>query len=180
MKHFSYRLRTTTTKKTRCRAAITIAIALLTFSSVLQANESDLFDRSARVTQFAAIDNAALHSNLSIIRQQGNNNKASVAQSRSVSYQLSNFAYIDQVGNGNQASIMQSNGNNTGIIWQVGDDNTASINQQGNNVSYKADIYQNGFKGDVSISQSGSGLRAVSVQQQNLSGNARPVTIDTY
>ncbi|MGQ7289565.1 hypothetical protein [Vreelandella venusta] len=180
MKHFSYRLRTTTTKKTRCRAAITIAIALLTFSSVLQANESDLFDRSARVTQFAAIDNAALHSNLSIIRQQGNNNKASVAQSRSVSYQLSNFAYIDQVGNGNQASIMQSNGNNTGIIWQVGDDNTASINQQGNNVQYKADIYQNGFKGDVSISQSGSGLRAVSVQQQNLSGNARPVTIDTY
>ncbi len=75
---------------------------------------------------------------------------------------------------------MQSNGNNTGIIWQVGDDNTASINQQGNSSSFKADIYQNGFKGDVSISQSGSGLRGVSVQQQNLSGNARPVTIDTY
>ncbi|WP_319022174.1 curlin repeat-containing protein [Halomonas sp. 3A7M] len=84
------------------------------------------------------------------------------------------------MGNGNQASIMQSNGNNTGIIWQVGDDNTASINQQGNSSSFKADIYQNGFKGDVSISQSGSGLRGVSVQQQNLSGNARPVTIDTY
>ena len=60
MKHYSYRLRTTTANRIRCRAAITIAIALLTFSSVLQANEneSDLFNRSARVTQFAAIDNA--------------------------------------------------------------------------------------------------------------------------
>ncbi|MGO2008964.1 hypothetical protein [Vreelandella alkaliphila] len=182
MKHYSYLLKTTITNRIRCSAAITVATTLLTFSSVLQANEneSDLFNRSSRVTQFAAINNAELNSNLSIIRQQGNNNKARVAQSRSVSYQLSNFAYIDQIGNGNQASIMQSNGNNTGIIWQVGDDNTASINQQGNSSSFKADIYQNGFKGDVSISQSGSGLRSVSVQQQNLSGNARPVTIDTY
>ncbi|WP_083007804.1 hypothetical protein [Halomonas sp. GT] len=182
MKHFSYHLKATTADRVRCSVVIMVAIAIINFSSVLQANdnENNLLNKSARVTQFAAIDTAAINSNSSIIRQQGNNNNASVAQSRSLSYQLSNFAYINQLGNGNQASIIQSNGNNTGIIWQVGNDNTASINQHGNNISFKADIYQDGFKGDVSISQSGSGLRAVSVQQQNYSGNARPVTIDTY
>lgn len=182
MKHFSCPPQQTARNKACRNAATMVAVSALIFSSVLQANENVLhsISNSARVTQYSAIDNAALNGSLSIIHQQGNNNRASVAQSRSFSYQLSNFSYINQLGNSNQAKIIQSNGNNTGIIWQVGDDNKANINQQGNNFSFKADIYQSGFKGDVSISQSGSGLRGVSVQQQNYSGNTRPVTIDTY
>jgi minor curlin subunit len=160
-----------------------LAALTLATSASLEANDdpNHLLNSGTRISQYISeSDQAGLKSNVSIIRQQGNNNKASIAQSRSLSYQLANFAYINQLGNGNQANIVQSNGNNVGIIGQIGDDNTASINQQGNNISFNADIYQSGFKGDVSISQSGSGLRGVSVQQQNYSGNARPVTIDTY
>lgn len=134
-----------------------------------------------RVVQYAyQIDTSTLQGNVSIIEQQGNNNQASITQSRSAYYQLANFSHIHQRGNNNLANISQFNGNNVGVIWQVGNNHNANISQQGNSLSFRADIYQLGFSGDVTISQSGSGLRGVSVQQRTYSGNARPVTIDTY
>lgn len=134
-----------------------------------------------RVVQYAyQVDTSSLQGNLSIIEQQGNNNQASITQSRSASYQFANFSKIYQRGNNNLANISQFNGNNIGVIWQVGNNHNANISQQGNTLSFRADIYQLGFSGDVTISQSGSGLRGVSVQQRTYSGNARPVTIDTY
>lgn len=135
----------------------------------------------ARVVQYAThIDISTLKGNLSIIEQQGHNNQASVIQSRSSSYQLANFSHIYQHGSDNLATVNQENGKNIGVVWQVGNNHTANISQQGNSLSLRADIYQIGFNSDISISQSGSGQRGVSVQQQNYSGNARPVTIETY
>ncbi|MCO7245848.1 hypothetical protein [Halomonas sp. Mc5H-6] len=123
-------------------------------------------------------DITAIQGNISIIKQNGNDNQASVIQSRSSSYQLGNFAYIDQRGENNQGSISQYSGRNIGIIVQVGNNHTADIVQEGNN--FQAQINQFGFNSDISLSQSGSGQKSISVDQRNFSGNARPVTIDTY
>lgn len=123
-------------------------------------------------------DITAIQGNISIIKQNGDDNQASVIQSRSASYQLGNFAYINQRGENNQGSISQYSGRNIGIIVQVGNDHTADIVQEGNN--FQAKINQIGFNSDISLSQSGSGQKSISVEQQNFSGNARPVTIDTY
>ncbi|MDP3534178.1 MAG: hypothetical protein Q8S08_02190 [Halomonas sp.] len=162
-------------------------LAILGLHTILivsaEANENTfvILKESARVAQYVdQIDASALRGNISIIEQQGNNNSASVFQSRSATYQMANFSHIYQRGNNNLATVNQTNGNNIGVVWQVGNNHTAHINQQGNNLSFNANIYQVGFSGDVTISQSGSGLRGVSVQQQNYSGNTRPVTIDTY
>ncbi|UYV19106.1 hypothetical protein K1Y77_16955 [Halomonas qaidamensis] len=154
--------------------ALLLTIGLLGMNMIAQADNS-------RVAQYVSeIDTSFLQGNISVIEQQGNSNKASVTQSRSASYQFANFSHIHQRGNNNHAEIVQSNGNNIGVIWQVGNNHSANISQQGNTFSLRADIYQTGFSGDITISQSGSGLRGISVQQQNNSGSARPVTIDTY
>ena len=136
---------------------------------------------TSRINQYVFQANTSLlQGNVSIIEQIGNSNTAQVSQSRSASYQSANFSKIYQDGNNNQASITQNNGNNISVITQKGNGLTANITQHGNGRPFKADIDQSGFSGDVTISQSGSGLSGVSVQQQNYSGNARPVTIDTY
>ncbi len=183
MKPYRYFLATNKTGVKRCCVSL-LTIGLLAINMVPKAKASSdmltLIDGS-RVVQYASqVDVSVLQGDVSIIEQQGKNNQASVIQSRSASYQLANFSHIYQYGNNNLANVSQANGNNVGVVWQVGDNHTANITQQGNSLSLRADIYQLGFSGDVSISQSGSGLRGVSVQQQNYSGNARPVTIDTY
>lgn len=168
---------------TRSYCAVMVLIFLILNPAFnAQANgDISTFNKDSRVSQYIAhIDTTSFQGNVSIIQQQGNDNQASVLQSRSVNYQLANFSKINQRGNNNQATIQQYSGNNIGVIWQQGDNHTANISQQGNNFSLRADIYQLGFSGDVTISQSGSGLRSVSVQQQNYSGNTRLVTIDTY
>lgn len=158
----------------RCRALLLTIGLLVTNMTVAQAD-------NPRIAQYVnEINTSFLQSNISVIEQQGNSNKASVTQSRSASYQFANFSHIHQRGNNNEANITQSNGNNIGFIWQLGNNHSANIYQQGNSISLRADIYQTGFSGDITISQSGSGLRGISVQQQNNSGSARPVTIDTY
>tara|TARA_R110002020_G_scaffold74722_3_gene190911 strand:+ start:7738 stop:8289 length:552 start_codon:yes stop_codon:yes gene_type:complete len=160
-------------------AAVFIMAAITTAEA--NGNFSTNLEEGTRVAQYAAqIDNSVSQGNVSIIQQQGYNNQASVTQSRSSRYQFANFSHINQRGNNNQANITQNNGNNVGLIWQVGNDNTANISQQGNTFSFRADIHQLGVSGDISISQSGSGQRSISVEQQNYSGNARPVAIDTY
>lgn len=137
---------------------------------------------AARVFQQAKsiIDLNQLSGNASVIQQVGDNNSGNVIQSRAAGYQMGNLAYIYQNGRGNSASIDQQGGNNIGVVSQIGDDHSADIRQTGNSLSIRADVYQVGFKSDISLSQSGSGSRSISVEQQNYSGNARPVTIDTY
>ncbi|MBT2787642.1 MULTISPECIES: hypothetical protein [unclassified Halomonas] len=176
-------------KITKCKEnknwhySIVAVVFMMIATTTAEANGSfsTNLEEGSRVAQYAAqVDNSVLQGNVSIIQQQGYNNQANVTQSRSSRYQFANFSHINQRGNNNQANITQSNGNNVGVIWQVGNDNAANISQQGNNSSFRADIHQLGISGDISISQSGSGQRSISVEQQNYSGNARPVAIDTY
>ncbi|AVI61906.1 hypothetical protein BB497_03920 [Halomonas sp. GFAJ-1] len=161
-------------------SAISLIVAGATISPVHANNLEDVFE-SGRVLQYAnSIATSQSQGNTSIIQQIGDNNRASVVQSRSANYQLGNFAHIYQRGNQNQASIQQENGSNIGIILQVGNNHVANIKQLGNSFSLDANIHQIGFSSDITLSQSGSGLRSISVEQQNFSGQARPVAIDTY
>tara|TARA_R110002012_G_scaffold90029_4_gene220345 strand:+ start:278 stop:838 length:561 start_codon:yes stop_codon:yes gene_type:complete len=168
---------------TKVISFVLVIVALL-LAEVVTANASDNIEEgfiTARITQYAANnDTNAYQSNISIIQQNGQDNQASVMQSRSASYQLGNFAKISQWGNNNQASIMQHNGANIGIIWQEGNNHTATLVQEGKSLSFRAEIHQVGLSSDIQISQSGSGLRSISVEQHNYSGNAPPVTIDNY
>lgn len=175
------------TYKRSYKKAITVmvsAISLIVAGACINpVNASDLESvfESGRVLQYAnSIASSKFQGNTSIIQQIGDNNQASVVQSRSANYQLGNFAHIYQRGNQNRASIQQESGNNIGIVWQVGNNHIANIEQLGNSFSLQANIRQIGFSSDITLSQSGSGLHSISVEQQNFSGQARPVAIDTY
>lgn len=165
------------------RAAVATLAAAVSFP-VMAASPDDeaAILNAARVFQQAKsiIDLNQLAGNASVIQQVGDNNSGRVMQSRTAGYQMGNLAYIYQNGRGNSANIDQQGGNNIGVVSQIGDDHSADIRQTGNSLSIRANIYQIGFKSDISLSQSGSGSRSISVEQQNYSGNARPVTIDTY
>ena len=178
MKTFSYR------KNMRIYFTALVAAISLTNASTLLAAGNDftrLSEENARITQYAAgtYHNNLLKSNVSIISQNGNDNQANVTQSRSASYQMGNIAYIYQDGYNNQASISQNNGANIGLVKQVGSNHVANISQTGGQFEIKAQVTQFGQNSDIALSQSGSGLRSISVEQQNYSGYARPVTIDT-
>lgn len=166
-----------------CLFALLTAISITNASTSLAASNGSphLSGDDARITQYAAgaYHNNLLGSNVSIINQNGSNNQANVTQSRSARYQIGNIAYIYQNGQNNKASISQYNGANFGVIKQIGTDHNANINQTGGNSEIKAQVTQFGQNSDIALSQSGSGLRSISVEQQNFSGYARPVTIDT-
>lgn len=116
--------------------------------------------------------------NTSLIAQIGDDNRASVSQSRDTAeFAFGNYANIYQQGNNNEANIIQSGGNNVGLIGQIGNEHNATIEQDGNR--FEARINQFGIKSNIGISQSGSGLRSISVGQRSVSGITAPVTIRT-
>lgn len=157
-----------------------LVMGVLLTSLNLDASANDQFiDSMSRVTQYVESQNVShLKGNVSIIQQQGQNNSASVVQSRSSSYQFKNFAYIKQNGYNNQAILTQHNGNNIGVIIQQGHNHSVTATQSGNSFGVGLNAIQIGFNSNLMISQSGSGLRDVNVHQQNYSGTSRPVTID--
>lgn len=137
----------------------------------------------SRIEQFFnQVDVDNYRGNYSIIHQIGNNNRATVNQSYSASYQRGNFSKIFQFGNFNTATIEQTDGNNFGVITQSGNEHDASINQTqtGKQRELKAHVSQSGARSDIHITQSGSGYRSINVEQRAYSGNARPVTVETY
>ncbi|WP_447530466.1 hypothetical protein [Vreelandella sp. TE19] len=135
----------------------------------------------SRVEQYAKTSQAPVYKeNYSIIRQNGHHNRTAVTQSYSAQYQHGNFSNIRQTGNFNTASITQAGGNNAGVILQNGDRHLATINQSYGVQGLQAFVSQTGHQSDIEISQSGSGYRSVSVEQQAFSGNARPVIVETY
>lgn len=158
----------------------TLVMSVLLTSLSVEALASDrLIGNMSRITQYAeSQDTSHLKGNVSIIQQQGQNNSASVVQSRSASYQFKNFAYIKQSGYNNQANLTQHNGNNIGVIVQQGHNHSVTATQEGNSLGVALNAIQIGFNSNLMISQSGSGLRDVNVHQQNYSGTSRPVTID--
>ena len=130
---------------------------------------------------FKQVDTENYKGNYSIIEQIGNNNRATVTQSYSASYQNGNFSNIRQRGNSNNASIEQTGGNNIGVIIQDGNNHTTDIKQAGDGRdTLRAYSTQSGNNSDIQISQSGSGYRSINVEQRAYSGNARPVTVETY
>ncbi|SHM24884.1 hypothetical protein [Vreelandella subglaciescola] len=180
-----YSFSKTVSSRSQLASAVAVATVAAAVSFPAMAASSDneaAILSAARVFQQAKsiIDVNQLAGNASVIQQVGDNNSGSVSQSRAAGYQMGNLAYIYQNGRNNNASIDQQGGNNIGVVSQVGDDHSATISQTGNSLSLRADVSQVGFKSDVSLSQSGSGSRSISVEQQNYSGNARPVTIDAY
>ncbi|MCZ0927640.1 hypothetical protein L0636_06865 [Halomonas janggokensis] len=136
----------------------------------------------SRIEQFFnQVDINNYRGNYSIIDQIGNNNSATVNQSYSASYQRGNFSKIFQFGNFNTANIAQKGGNNFGVILQKGNAHEASITQAGDaRELLKANVSQSGSNSYIQISQSGSGYRSINVEQNAFSGNARPVTVETY
>lgn len=118
--------------------------------------------------------------NYSIIKQVGNHNNANVSQSYSARYQAGNFSKIFQQGNWNVANVEQTGGNNVGVILQKGNSHIANISQSGNEKQIETYISQTGHYSDIQVSQSGSGYRGISVEQQSFSASARPVTVETY
>lgn len=135
----------------------------------------------SRIEQFFnQVDTNSYRGNYSIIDQIGNNNSATVNQSYSANYQRGNFSKIFQFGNFNTANIAQEGGNNFGVILQKGNAHEASITQVGGARDLKANVSQLGSNSDIQISQSGSGYRSINVEQRAYSGNARPVTVETY
>ncbi|WP_422103315.1 hypothetical protein [Vreelandella sp.] len=136
---------------------------------------------SHRVEQyFNGVDTQNYQGNYSIIQQIGNNNRTNVTQSYSASYQTGNFSRINQRGDWNNANIEQVGGNNAGVILQKGNYHTANVFQSGNDQQLETYVTQLGQRSDVQVSQSGSGYRSISVEQRAYSGNARPVTVETY
>lgn len=136
---------------------------------------------SHRVEQyFNGVDTQNYQGNYSIIQQIGNNNRTNVTQSYSASYQTGNFSRINQRGDWNTANIEQVGGNNAGVILQKGNHHTADVFQSGNDQQLETYVTQLGQRSDVQVSQSGSGYRSISVEQRAYSGNARPVTVETY
>lgn len=114
--------------------------------------------------------------NISIIEQrQGIDNRAFVEQvSQGSAY--GNLAFIKQSGNANEASILQYGSDNNGQVIQQGNGLSHQLRQIGNQ---QAIIQQDGHNAHLSLSQSGSGLRAMQIRQWAPSGAGTSVTIDT-
>lgn len=120
---------------------------------------------------------AQSRANVALIRQIGDGNSSTINQNLN-SQGRANLASIYQNGNFNEAMINQEGSHNTGLIHQNGSQHEASITQSGDRL--ESQINQSGLNSNVTISHSGSGYQGISVEQQAFSGNARPVTVETY
>lgn len=165
------KLKTTGTQQATLRVALLAATLSVSWS--ISADNS-------RIEQFSkqsAVQNG--QGNYSIITQIGNNNRNNISQS--ASYQAGNYSSVYQLGNYNTANINQVGGNNVSNVFQAGTNHIADIAQSGStSAELNASVHQVGNRSDIQISQSGSGYRGISVEQQAFSNNARPVTVETY
>lgn len=171
-------------------SAFTLGWLVMAFSVSVSAEENDInspqVDR--QTAQMVITENelqldaqeqafAQSRANVALIRQIGDGNSTVINQNRN-SKGMANLASIYQNGSFNEATINQEGSNNTGVIHQKGNSHEANITQNGNQL--ESQINQNGLNSNVTISHSGSGYHSISVEQQAYSGNARPVTVETY
>jgi len=175
---------------TQIRWLIMLLPIVMTFSVSVAAQENQINlpqvdERKAQVVidennvQLDSFEEAFAQSraNVALIRQMGDSNSSIIHQNRN-SEGFANLASIYQNGNFNEAMINQEGSNNTGLIHQTGSHHEASITQSGRQL--ESQINQSGLNSNVTISHSGSGYQGISVEQQAFSGNARPVTVETY
>tara|TARA_B100000929_G_scaffold126172_1_gene100041 strand:- start:1063 stop:1665 length:603 start_codon:yes stop_codon:yes gene_type:complete len=180
MKHSNHLNRLGAHKMNKIFPVLPFALASMV-SLHVAADNTHVYNSQNRVEQFIENSRISSPANVSIIEQIGNDNSAEVSQSRSSRYQANNLAYIYQNGNRNNGAIHQLSGNNVGFILQFGNDHNAIIEQRshGRGINHSS-VVQTGFNSDITLSQSGSGYRSITVEQQAFSGNARPVTVETY
>ncbi len=180
MKHSNHLNRLGAHKMNKIFPVLPFALASMV-SLHVAADNTNVYNSQNRVEQFIENSRISSPANVSIIEQIGNDNSAEVSQSRSSRYQANNLAYIYQNGNRNNGEIHQLSGNNVGFILQFGNDHSAIIEQRshGRGINHSS-VVQTGFNSDITLSQSGSGYRSITVEQQAFSGNARPVTVETY
>ncbi|MFG6668144.1 hypothetical protein ACGK9R_13710 [Halomonas sp. HNIBRBA4712] len=165
----------------RATQAVPMALALSLMALTLALSPAANAAQDHRVEQYVhSIQTPMSAANVSVISQVGNDNRVSVSQSYSAQYQRGNFSSIRQIGNGNEASITQIGGNNVSQVAQNGNGHIVSIVQDFGHQGAEAFVNQSGQQSNIAISQSGSGYRSISVEQQSFSGSALPVTVDTY
>lgn len=114
--------------------------------------------------------------NLAFVNQSGNENSARIRQQGNGDVGP-NLAAIYQMGNGNNANIDQEGVFNIGLVSQKGDQLSTTLEQNG--YEFEAAINQVGINGNVQVSQSGSGYRAITVDQLSRSGVGATATIIT-
>ncbi|WP_353981384.1 hypothetical protein [Salinicola endophyticus] len=115
--------------------------------------------------------------NRASVVQFGGDNRARIEQQNG-RREAANAASIRQSGYANDALIDQRGGFNDGAIDQAGHSLDAKLLQQGS--GYDAKINQRGANGAVTIQQSGTGHRAITVDQLSRSGSGATATIVTY
>ncbi|WP_129591276.1 hypothetical protein [Salinicola tamaricis] len=115
--------------------------------------------------------------NRASVVQFGGDNHARIAQQNS-RREAANVASIRQSGYANDALIDQRGNFNDGEIDQTGHSLDAKLLQRGS--GYEAKINQRGANGTVNIQQSGTGHRAITVDQLSRSGSGATATIVTY
>ncbi|MCE3027129.1 hypothetical protein [Salinicola sp. DM10] len=115
--------------------------------------------------------------NQASVVQIGNDNRAHISQQNG-RREAANVASIHQSGYDNDALIDQRGDFNDGVIDQNGNSLDAKLLQQGS--GYDAKINQRGANGAVTIQQSGTGHRAITVDQLSRSGSGATATIVTY
>ncbi|WP_141317212.1 hypothetical protein [Halomonas halmophila] len=111
--------------------------------------------------------------NIAFIDQLGNDNSALIDQQG----MGPNLASVYQSGYGNQASVTQKGAFNIGLVSQQGNHLDATLEQDGH--EFEAAINQAGINGQVQVLQSGSGYRAITVDQISRSGVGATATIVT-
>lgn len=165
--------------------ALAFLLSIFSLSSIAATTHDNSIRDVARVVQESSKamltrNQYGKYSSSSVIEQIGVNNIASSTQfNNNGSYSLS---YVIQNGSNNRADVSQQGGGNIGFVFQFGDDHIANIEQKGNSGRFliQASVSQYGFNSDITVSQSKSDGRSISVEQRSYSGMTRPITIETY
>jgi minor curlin subunit len=133
---------------TKLMAILAALVPFLAAASAASAQQQD------SVTQSTA-DVDQIPGNISIIRQNGNTNTATIEQQAILGASYANAASIQQNGAGSIASITQKSGSQLAAgIAQFGNNETATITQQGGtNLGVQINQYSNGAS--VGVTQFG-------------------------
>ncbi|WFF40300.1 hypothetical protein EVC62_01640 [Salinicola endophyticus] len=155
------------------------AISLASEASEVDGDSSrDRYEKHILFQQESRNDaSASIGTNRASVVQFGSDNRARIVQ-QNARREAANMASIRQSGYANDALIDQRGGFNDGAIDQTGHSLDAKLLQRGS--GYDAKITQRGANGAVNIQQSGTGHRAITVDQLSRSGSGATATIVTY
>lgn len=165
-----------------CFSAATLVMGL-SLGSVSMANEHaeegidrgiiSSFMQEVHQTPATQLRLPEIPGNIAFTAQVGHDNNARIHQGSG----SPNQAAIYQRGDSNEAEILQQGNHNVGVVIQHGNELEANLHQHGH--AFGAEINQVGIRGQVNLSQSGSGYRTISIDQITRSGAGATATIIT-